>query len=185
MILLYRYVKRKRAEAAARANEQGQPAAVNTDQDGNPYQEHPVQLPQSEPLELRPVGAVETQPAPADQVFHRQEVQSTTSESSPLHQGRDVTPVATSKATESTIGAGRSKEEKKRARIYRLKIIVGMILPFALQALDVTMSVPSSRLEGGLETQTNKPCPRQSIASALPWIAADFGPFSHLLPDPP
>jgi MFS family permease len=49
------------------------------------------------------------------------------------------------------------KEEKKAARIYRWKIIIGLIFPFALQALDVTI-----------------------IASALPWIAVDFGEVAQL-----
>jgi hypothetical protein len=42
--------------------------------------------------------------------------------------------------------------EKKRRRRYRLKIILGLALPFALQALDTTI-----------------------VASALPFIAEDFG----------
>ncbi|KAF5605930.1 multidrug transporter [Fusarium pseudoanthophilum] len=47
--------------------------------------------------------------------------------------------------------------EKKAARIYRWKIILGLVAPFALQALDSTI-----------------------IASALPWIASDFGEISQL-----
>lgn len=43
------------------------------------------------------------------------------------------------------------REEKLAARSYRVKLIVGLFFPFALQALDVTI-----------------------IASALPWIASDF-----------
>ncbi|TLS25964.1 hypothetical protein PpBr36_07455 [Pyricularia pennisetigena] len=42
-------------------------------------------------------------------------------------------------------------EEKRAARKYRLKLVLGLIFPFALQALDVTI-----------------------VASALPWIAKDF-----------
>jgi hypothetical protein len=42
--------------------------------------------------------------------------------------------------------------EKKRRRIYRYKIIFGLFMPFTLQALDTTI-----------------------IASALPFIANDFG----------
>ncbi|KAH6960843.1 hypothetical protein HG530_004552 [Fusarium avenaceum] len=47
--------------------------------------------------------------------------------------------------------------EKKAARVYRWKIIFGLVAPFALQALDSTI-----------------------IASALPWIASDFGEISQL-----
>jgi hypothetical protein len=42
--------------------------------------------------------------------------------------------------------------EKKRRRVYRWKIIFGLFFPFALQALDTTI-----------------------VASALPYIAKDFG----------
>ncbi|KAF4447358.1 hypothetical protein F53441_9102 [Fusarium austroafricanum] len=47
--------------------------------------------------------------------------------------------------------------EKKAARVYRWKVILGLMAPFALQALDSTI-----------------------IASALPWIAGDFGEISQL-----
>ncbi|KAF4462537.1 multidrug transporter [Fusarium albosuccineum] len=46
---------------------------------------------------------------------------------------------------------------KSAARKYRWKIILGLFFPFALQALDATI-----------------------IASALPWIAGDFGEISQL-----
>ncbi|KAH8907081.1 MFS general substrate transporter [Coniochaeta sp. PMI_546] len=49
------------------------------------------------------------------------------------------------------------KSEKSAARTYRWKLILGLIFPFALQALDVTI-----------------------IASALPWIAVDFGEVAQL-----
>ncbi|KAI6267173.1 hypothetical protein MCOR27_010703 [Pyricularia oryzae] len=48
-------------------------------------------------------------------------------------------------------------EEKRAARKYRLKLVLGLIFPFALQALDVTI-----------------------VASALPWIAKDFNEISQL-----
>lgn len=44
------------------------------------------------------------------------------------------------------------RQEQLTARRYRLKLIIGVFFPFALSALDVTI-----------------------IASALPWIALDFG----------
>ncbi|KAM0440773.1 hypothetical protein ACHAPT_000074 [Fusarium lateritium] len=47
--------------------------------------------------------------------------------------------------------------DKKAATKYRWKIILGLVAPFALQALDSTI-----------------------IASALPWIAGDFGEISQL-----
>lgn len=46
------------------------------------------------------------------------------------------------------------KAEKSRRRKYRWRIIAGLMLPFTLQALDTTI-----------------------IASALPYIAEDFGMF--------
>lgn len=42
--------------------------------------------------------------------------------------------------------------DKKRRRVYRWKIVFGLFFPFALQALDITI-----------------------VASALPFIAKDFG----------
>ncbi|KAJ5886553.1 uncharacterized protein N7473_009227 [Penicillium subrubescens] len=47
--------------------------------------------------------------------------------------------------------------EKKRRRVYRWKIILGLFAPFCLQSLDTTI-----------------------IASALPYIAEDFGQLSQL-----
>ncbi|KAH8678109.1 major facilitator superfamily domain-containing protein [Xylariales sp. PMI_506] len=47
--------------------------------------------------------------------------------------------------------------EKRALRSYRVKIIGGLILPFVLQSLDVTI-----------------------VASALPWIASDFNEVSQL-----
>lgn len=44
------------------------------------------------------------------------------------------------------------RQEQLAARNYRWKLIIGIFFPFALSALDVTI-----------------------IASALPWIALDFG----------
>lgn len=45
---------------------------------------------------------------------------------------------------------------KKRRRVYRWKLILGLFGPFCLQSLDTTI-----------------------IASALPYIAEDFGKFSR------
>lgn len=52
----------------------------------------------------------------------------------------------------SDLSSQEAAEKKKRKRKYRWKIIFGLCAPFALQALDTTI-----------------------IASALPFIAADFG----------
>ncbi|KAF3764250.1 MFS general substrate transporter, partial [Cryphonectria parasitica EP155] len=49
------------------------------------------------------------------------------------------------------------KAESHRALIYRLKLIAGLLMPFALQALDVTI-----------------------VASALPFIAIDFNEVAEL-----
>lgn len=58
---------------------------------------------------------------------------------------------------ESTGPCGQCKAEGRRALTYRLKLIAGLLMPFALQALDVTI-----------------------VASALPSIAADFGEVAEL-----
>ena len=55
-------------------------------------------------------------------------------------------------APRQNVEAQLSRQEKKAARRYRIRLIIGLFFPFALQALDVTI-----------------------IASALPWIASDFG----------
>ncbi|XXG97725.1 hypothetical protein Hte_004034 [Hypoxylon texense] len=49
------------------------------------------------------------------------------------------------------------KAEERAATKYRWKLVLCLILPYALQALDVTI-----------------------VASALPWIAADFGEIAQL-----
>lgn len=46
------------------------------------------------------------------------------------------------------------REERLAARNYRIKLIIGLFFPFAIQALDTTI-----------------------VASALPWIASDFSKF--------
>jgi hypothetical protein len=61
-----------------------------------------------------------------------------------------LTQVSTSKEQCQTC-----RKEQLAARLYRIKLIVGLFFPFALQALDVTI-----------------------IASALPWIASDFRRFT-------
>lgn len=50
------------------------------------------------------------------------------------------------------------RQEHLAAREYRWKLIAGIFFPFAISALDVTI-----------------------IASALPWIAIDFGQFISFL----
>ncbi len=49
--------------------------------------------------------------------------------------------------------------EKKRRRKYRLKILLGLVAPFTLQALDMTI-----------------------VASALPFIATDFSEYPPRAP---
>lgn len=62
----------------------------------------------------------------------------------------EPSPIAAQDETEPEQMAD-DRAEKKRRRTYRLKIILGLFLPFALQALDTTI-----------------------IASALKFIAEDF-----------
>lgn len=70
----------------------------------------------------------------------------------------------TSSSTPQTEGekeAGReSSIESKKRRSHKYKVLFGLALPFALQSLDTTI-----------------------IASALPFIAADFGMFSSYSED--
>ena len=61
--------------------------------------------------------------------------------------GKEPTPPAA-----KDTGTPPDPKEKKKMTSYRLKIIFGLAAPFALQALDTTI-----------------------IASALPFIATDFG----------
>ena len=59
---------------------------------------------------------------------------------------------AVGKSKEKNTCSPEELAEKKRRRIYRWKIILGLFAPFCLQSLDTTI-----------------------IASALPYIAEDFG----------
>ena len=61
--------------------------------------------------------------------------------------GKELTP-----PTAKDTGAPTDPNKKKQMTSYRLKVIFGLAAPFALQALDTTI-----------------------IASALPFIATDFG----------
>lgn len=50
--------------------------------------------------------------------------------------------VQNGETTETSVAPGpcqQCKEEDHRALVYRLKLIAGLLMPFALQALDVTM----------------------------------------------
>lgn len=67
---------------------------------------------------------------------------------------RDGTPTS---PLESPGPCGQCKAESHRALVYRLKLIAGLLMPFALQALDVTI-----------------------VASALPFIAIDFDEVEEL-----
>ena len=60
-------------------------------------------------------------------------------------------PAVTSGKAETALVSDEEKIQKKKRRQYRIKIIFGLVAPFALQALDTTI-----------------------IASALPYIAKDF-----------
>ncbi|KAI5864263.1 MFS general substrate transporter [Durotheca rogersii] len=77
-----------------------------------------------------------------------------------LHE-RDLTqPESSSQSTgEAPLvrACSQCKEEGRAASKYRWKLVLCLILPYSLQALDVTI-----------------------VASALPWIAADFGEISQM-----
>jgi hypothetical protein len=60
-------------------------------------------------------------------------------------------PIISSTVNDSSDPPERSPKEKREARIYLIKLTIGLLFPFCLQALDTTI-----------------------IASALPWIASDF-----------
>ncbi|KAK0729615.1 major facilitator superfamily domain-containing protein [Lasiosphaeris hirsuta] len=85
-----------------------------------------------------------------------------TEDGHPVHASGDHAPdLAGIRASDAKEGKHRDtpqeKAEKKRMRNYRLKIVFGLMAPFTLQALDTTI-----------------------IASALPFIAADFNEISQL-----
>lgn len=61
-----------------------------------------------------------------------------------------------SKSKEDNTPSPEEVAEKKRRRVYRWKVILGLFAPFCLQSLDTTI-----------------------IASALPYIAEDFGRPLH------
>lgn len=69
------------------------------------------------------------------------------------HDGDPVTePPADVTSNEKKTVSPEEAAEKKRRRVYRWRIILGLFAPFCLQSLDTTI-----------------------IASALPYIAEDFG----------
>ncbi|KAL8335600.1 hypothetical protein RB598_009677 [Gaeumannomyces tritici] len=81
------------------------------------------------------------------------------SSSGPLA-SQDEPKIEAEAQTEPPISSGKCescRDEARAATKYRIKIICGLMLPFALQALDVTI-----------------------VASALPWIAKDFNEVSQL-----
>ncbi len=66
-------------------------------------------------------------------------------------------PVEISNDSELNTPCKMCRQEKVLARKYRIRIISGIFLPFALASLDLTI-----------------------VASALPWIASDFSKLSVL-----
>lgn len=59
------------------------------------------------------------------------------------------------------------KAESHRALVYRLKLIAGLLMPFALQALDVTMCVSTNQGIGKLDdTDTHAPALRALCPSS-------------------
>jgi hypothetical protein len=78
---------------------------------------------------------------------------------SPVEQKTDASrPESAVKSGEAEPAVVSDEEalQKKKRRQYRVKIIFGLVAPFALQALDTTI-----------------------IASALPYIAKDFSKYTH------
>lgn len=55
------------------------------------------------------------------------------------HQRQAVQNVESSETRENLGACEQCKAESHRALVYRLKLIAGLLMPFALQALDVTM----------------------------------------------
>ncbi|PSR97228.1 major facilitator superfamily domain-containing protein [Coniella lustricola] len=75
-----------------------------------------------------------------------------------VHQRHAIQNGEPTKTSEGDSGpCEQCKAESHRALIYRLKLIAGLLMPFALQALDVTI-----------------------VASALPFIAIDFDEVAEL-----
>ncbi|ERT02478.1 uncharacterized protein SPSK_05032 [Sporothrix schenckii 1099-18] len=68
-----------------------------------------------------------------------------------------ATEKTTRSKTKKAVPTPEEKAAKKRRRIYRLKVIFGLMMPFTLQGLDTTI-----------------------VASALPFIASDFNQIAQL-----
>lgn len=74
--------------------------------------------------------------------------------------GRTRTSSSTPQTEEEKEADRESSVESRKRRSHKYKVLFGLALPFALQSLDTTI-----------------------IASALPFIAADFGSFSSYFAD--
>lgn len=150
MILIYKQIKkrneRKRLEAAALNHAGNTP---NVEDQVVPAREPNVSI----PIDAIPVEHAEATPPHAVAV-HDVPVERTQDEPTPFEMN-DL-----NEQKEQEIVNPEMVAEKKRRRIYRWKIILGLFSPFCLQALDTTI-----------------------VASALPYIAQDFSmPSIPLLP---
>ncbi|KAI0381506.1 MFS general substrate transporter [Hypomontagnella monticulosa] len=82
---------------------------------------------------------------------------SKSSQNEPCVHRRDATQQTSENEVVQEGSCLQCKAEKRAASKYRWKLVLCLLMPYSLQALDVTI-----------------------IASALPWIAADFGEISQL-----
>lgn len=74
-----------------------------------------------------------------------------------VDKGNNVQPIARDSKGRCQI----CRQEQLAARRYRMRLIIGIFFPFALQALDTTI-----------------------VASALSFIASDFGKYCHIFCSP-
>lgn len=140
MIILYRYIKRRREEKENPLAESTSPsAAPKTTASSKLSQKPPCRhqapaiLQEQEPTEAQSAGFIGTESPNRESDVA-------------LKPPGQLAPNADADAQGKALDC---KTEKKDRRIYRLKLIVGLLFPFALQALDVTMSVHRGSEEGG------------------------------------
>ncbi|KAK2614624.1 hypothetical protein N8I77_001433 [Diaporthe amygdali] len=127
------------------------------------YQER-QQVHDDEPLQSPPTNTIELPRQSRSEAAVRNSATRETSMSfdSPSNPATNSSPAVTKDAkaggkTEKPEASPEEKAEQRRRRVYRWKIVVGLVAPFTLQSLDTTI-----------------------IASALSFIASDFNQLSQL-----
>ncbi|KAB8303813.1 hypothetical protein EYC80_005187 [Monilinia laxa] len=167
MFLAVRYVMRKRQEKDARAASEQEEA-----QSRGPLEETVVQSPTIEedskatfnPAKRKSFNPCSHMPNSKTTVIETvtsEKIEPPDPDAEPGHNRsgltrKDTRPIVSIEAF-GIKPCKKCREEKLAARNYRIKLIIGLFFPFAIQALDTTI-----------------------IANALPWIASDFNETSQM-----